>query len=158
MLKAADNRSPTCGKQSGKHVGKIEEKGKLTFLTPLSLWSDLWELPPNFIYWVTSRLNSNKQRPVRCQGICIEGLSFSPSSVTHHHGNTPGKFQWLKEVTVTIILLLHWGTSLRFCRYYLSLCVTHALVPLQQIPGTMKCFSECWNSGQGRKWYRNAFK
>lgn len=124
MLKAA-NRSPTYGKQSGKHVGKIEEKGKLTFLTPSSLWSDLWELPPNFIYWVTSRLNSNKQRPVRCQGICIEGLSFSPSSVTHHHGNTPGKFQWLKEITVTIILLLHWGTSLPFLQIVpVSLCHT----------------------------------
>lgn len=89
--KAVGNRPPTCGKQSGKHMGKIEEKGKLTFLTPPCLWSDLWELPPNFIYWVTSRLNSNKQRPVRCQDICIESLSFSPSSVTQHHGNTPGK-------------------------------------------------------------------
>lgn len=76
--KAVGNRPPTCGKQSGKHVGKIEEKGKLTFLTPPCLWSDLWEVPPNFIYWVTSRPNSNKQRPVRCQDICIEVFPSHP--------------------------------------------------------------------------------
>lgn len=123
MLKAADNRSPACGKQPGKHVGKTKEKGKLTFLAPPSLWSDLWELPPYFIYWVASRLNSNKQRPVRCQDICIESLSFSPSSVKQQWKYSKKEVQWLKEVTVTIIFLLHWGTSLVFLHVLpVSLC------------------------------------